>query len=102
MPMSPQVYADMLFDKIKKHNANCWLVNTGWTGGRYGFGKVNFSLKFQRISLENTRNIIHAIHDNKIKEPMDTLPIFNLKYPTKIEGVDQHILNPADSWKNKN
>lgn len=52
--------------------------------------------------MENTRNIIHAIHDNKIKEPMDTLPIFKLKYPTKIEGVDQHILNPADSWKNKN
>lgn len=45
MPMSPQVYADMLFEKIKKHNANCWLVNTGWTGGRYGFGKVNFVIK---------------------------------------------------------
>lgn len=56
---------------------------------------------FQRISLENTRNIIHAIHDGKITGPMNTLPIFDLKYPTKIEGVDSHILNPADTWKNK-
>ena len=40
MPMSPQVYADLLFDKIHKHTVKVWLVNTGWTGGRYGVGKV--------------------------------------------------------------
>jgi phosphoenolpyruvate carboxykinase (ATP) len=40
MPMSPQVYADLLFEKIKKHDVKVWLVNTGWTGGRYGIGKV--------------------------------------------------------------
>jgi len=44
MPMSPQVYADLLFEKIHKHKVNVWLVNTGWTGGRYGIGKVHFSL----------------------------------------------------------
>jgi phosphoenolpyruvate carboxykinase (ATP) len=58
MPMSPQVYADLLLAKTQKHNTSVWLVNTGWTGGRYGIGK--------RISIENTRNIVHAIHDGRI------------------------------------
>lgn len=40
LPLKPQVYADLLFEKIHKHNVNVWLVNTGWTGGRYGIGKV--------------------------------------------------------------
>lgn len=40
MPFKPQVYADLLADKIEKHKTNVWLVNTGWTGGRYGVGKV--------------------------------------------------------------
>ena len=40
MPMSPQVYADLLYEKIHKHDVKVWLVNTGWTGGRYGIGKV--------------------------------------------------------------
>lgn len=94
MPMSPQVYADLLYEKIQKHNVKCWLVNTGWTGGRYGIGK--------RISIENTRNIINAIHDNKIDDTnMEKLPIFNLSYPKNIDGVDKNILNPANSWINK-
>jgi phosphoenolpyruvate carboxykinase (ATP) len=42
MPMSPQVYADLLFNKVKQHDVKVWLVNTGWTGGRYGVGKVIF------------------------------------------------------------
>jgi phosphoenolpyruvate carboxykinase (ATP) len=58
MPMSPQVYADLLFEKVHKHDVHVWLVNTGWTGGRYGIGK--------RISIENTRSIINAIHDGNI------------------------------------
>lgn len=87
MPMSPQVYADLLFEKIHKHDAHVWLVNTGWTGGRYGIGK--------RISLQDTRNIINAIHDGKIHDSdYETLPVFNISYPKKIEGVNNEILNP--------
>ena len=41
MPFKPQVYADLLAQKIEQHGTNVWLVNTGWTGGKYGFGKVN-------------------------------------------------------------
>ena len=56
----------------------------------------------QRISLKNTRNIIHAIHDGSLaKADYGTLPIFNLQYPKSIAGVDSHILNPVDSWPNK-
>ena len=48
MPFKPQVYADLLAQKIEQHGTNVWLVNTGWTGGKYGFGKVN-----NRYNLEN-------------------------------------------------
>lgn len=93
MPFKPQVYADLLAKKIEQHGTNVWLVNTGWTGGKYGVGK--------RISLQNTRNIINAIHDGSLaKAEYATLPIFNLKYPTSIAGVDTKILNPKDSWAN--
>jgi phosphoenolpyruvate carboxykinase (ATP) len=55
MPMSPQVYADLLFDKIHKHNVKVWLVNTGWTGGRYGVGKVNVSFILENQHLEHKK-----------------------------------------------
>lgn len=52
MPMSPQVYADLLFEKVKKHNVKVWLVNTGWTGGRYGIGKVIYFIIFRELALK--------------------------------------------------
>lgn len=56
----------------------------------------------QRISIEATRSIINAIHDGSLaKEKYDTLPIFNLQFPQQVKGVDPKILNPANSWKNK-
>ena len=92
--MSPQVYADLLVEKIKKHDTNVWLVNTGWTGGRYGVGK--------RISIQDTKNIINAIHDGRIlNSEFETLPVFNLSYPKSIDGVNSSILNPANTWKNQ-
>ncbi len=94
MPMSPQVYADLLREKVTKHGTHVWLVNTGWTGGRYGIGK--------RISIQDTRNIINAIHDGKLdKAEYENLPIFNLAYPKHIDGVNADILNPAKTWKSQ-
>lgn len=93
MPFKPQVYADLLARKIEQHGTHVWLVNTGWTGGKYGIGK--------RISIQATRNIINAIHDGSLaKAEYKTLPIFNLQYPSSLPGVDSKILNPRDSWSN--
>lgn len=93
MPFKPQVYADLLAKKIEEHGTHVWLVNTGWTGGKYGIGK--------RISIQATRNIINAIHDGSLaKAEYKTLPIFNLQYPSSLPGVDAKILNPRDSWSN--
>lgn len=93
MPFKPQVYADLLAKKIEQHGTHVWLVNTGWTGGKYGVGK--------RISIQATRDIINAIHDGSLaKAQYNTLPIFNLQYPTTLRGVDPKILNPKDSWSN--
>ena len=58
MPLPIQVYADLLLNKIQKHDVKVWLVNTGWTGGRYGVGN--------RISIKNTKNIVNAIHEGRI------------------------------------
>lgn len=94
MPFKPQVYADLLAKKIEEHGTHVWLVNTGWTGGKYGIGK--------RISIQATRNIINAIHDGSLaKAEYKTLPIFNLQYPSSLPGVDSKILNPRDSWSNQ-
>lgn len=69
-------------------------MNTGWTGGRYGVGK--------RISISDTKEIINAIHDGRINEgEFETLPVFNLKYPKSIKGVNSAILNPESTWANK-
>jgi phosphoenolpyruvate carboxykinase (ATP) len=55
LPLHPTVYAEMLAKKMKEHNARAWLINTGWTGGKYGVG--------HRFSLKHTRAILDAIHD---------------------------------------
>jgi phosphoenolpyruvate carboxykinase (ATP) len=93
MLQRPQVYAQLLGDKIKKHNVNVYLVNTGWTGGSYGIGS--------RIKLEYTRAMVRAA----IKGQLETVshmthPIFKLKIPTTCPGVPDRVLNPADTWDN--
>ncbi len=89
--LDPIIYANELTRKIKLHNAEVWLVNTGWTGGPYSTGS--------RIDLPSTRKIINAILDGSInKSEFTTLPVFNLSIPTRIEGVDSTILDPARAW----
>ncbi|MGB9600014.1 MAG: phosphoenolpyruvate carboxykinase (ATP), partial [Myxococcota bacterium] len=77
MPRSPWVYAKMLSEKMKKHKASCWLINTGWSGGPYGVGK--------RMSIELTRSIINAALEGKLKDSrFIKLENLNLLVPDKI------------------
>jgi phosphoenolpyruvate carboxykinase (ATP) len=86
--LDPIIYANELIRKMKSHNAEAWLVNTGWSGGPYGTG--------ERIDLASTRCIINAILDDSIKKyEYITLPVFNLSIPLKLDGVDENILNPS-------
>ena len=88
------MYAKLLGEKIDKHGVNVYLVNTGWTGGPYGVGK--------RMSLPATRACINAILDGSINESeFETLPIFNLAIPKSVKGVDSKLLNPRNTWEDK-
>ena len=94
MPLHPTVYAELLARKIRTHNANVWLVNTGWTGGPYGTG--------HRMKLEHTRRML----DEALKGSLDNVeyfeePVFGLSIPKNIQGVPSDILNPRNTWKDK-
>ena len=94
LPLNPTVYAELLGRKIDQHKVNVYLVNTGWTGGAYGVGS--------RMSIKNTRACINAILDGSINESeFEILPIFNLKIPKTLKGVDTEVLNPRNTWKDK-
>ncbi|MCK9162452.1 MAG: phosphoenolpyruvate carboxykinase (ATP), partial [Arcobacteraceae bacterium] len=94
LPLHPTVYADLLGKKIDEHNVNVYLVNTGWSGGSYGVGK--------RMSIKNTRACIDAILDGSIvNSEFETLPIFNLAIPKTLNNVDTEVLNPRNTWVNK-
>jgi len=95
IPYHPAVYAELLGKKIQQHGTKCWLVNTGWTGGKYGVGK--------RMSLKNTRAIIDGIHSGELsRAPCEKLPYFNIEVPARCEGVsDQSILIPKNTWADK-
>ncbi|KAH9690151.1 phosphoenolpyruvate carboxykinase (ATP) [Citrus sinensis] len=89
--LHPTKYAAMLAEKMQKHGATGWLVNTGWSGGSYGSGN--------RIKLAFTRRIIDAIHCGTLLEASYTkTPVFGLEIPTEIEGVPSEILDPENTW----
>lgn len=94
MPLHPTVYAELLAEKIKKHNSNVWLVNTGWTGGEYGIG--------HRMKLSHTRQMLNeAVNGNLDSAKFLSEPVFGLAVPTSIEGVPEDILMPKNTWKDK-
>lgn len=94
LSLHPSVYAEMLASKLVKYKANCWLINTGWSGGKYKVGK--------RMSLKTTRKIIDEIHAGNLDNaPTRTLPIFGLQVPEKVDGVSPEVIWPRDSWSNK-
>jgi phosphoenolpyruvate carboxykinase (ATP) len=87
----PTKYAQMLAERMQAHEADAWLVNTGWTGGSYHTGS--------RISLAHTRAIIDAIHSGELSAaPTEQEPHFGLHVPTRCSGVPPGILAPSESW----
>lgn len=92
MVHSPEVYANLLGENIKRHRAQVWLVNTGWTGGPYGQGN--------RIDLPFTRAMIHAVLNNKLEGGEFTQdPFFSLHVPGHVPGVPDDVLRPRDTWQ---
>ena len=94
MPQFPTTYAELLGNKLKKHNAQAWLVNTGWSGGAYGTG--------ERIDLPITRKMLTAILEGKLDDvSFSPDPNFKILIPNEVPGVDSTILNPKNTWNDK-
>jgi phosphoenolpyruvate carboxykinase (ATP) len=94
MVRHPFEYALMLKERMLKHNAKCWLVNTGWVGGRFGVGK--------RISIRHTRNLLDAALDGKLENTdFRKDELFGFKVPTSCPEVPENVLDPSSSWGNK-
>lgn len=95
LPLNPNKYAEMLAERMKKHNTNVWLVNTGWTGGPYGVGS--------RMKLSYTRAMIaEALKGNLEKAKFETHPVFGLSYPVSCPSVPAEVLSPRNTWSDKN
>jgi phosphoenolpyruvate carboxykinase (ATP) len=94
MPRHPSVYGNLLRDLIEKHHVDCWLVNTGWTGGKYGVGR--------RMPIRVTRRLLAAALDGSLNRAnFRSDPFFGLAVPTRVPGVEPHILEPFKTWANK-
>lgn len=94
LPLHPFTYAKMLAEKVEKHDANVWLINTGWTGGKYGRGT--------RMRLSYTRKMIDAIHEGQLDNvEYRKFDVFNFSVPTSVPGVPDDILWPQDTWEDK-
>ncbi|MBV1695273.1 MAG: phosphoenolpyruvate carboxykinase (ATP), partial [Hyphomicrobiales bacterium] len=94
MPRHPSVYGNLLRDHIAKHKVDCWLVNTGWTGGKFGVGT--------RMPIKATRALLDAALSGKLKgQAMRTDATFGFEVPLALDGVDSKILNPRETWADK-
>ena len=91
LPLHPAQYATLLGEKLKESDTTVWLVNTGWSGGSYGVGS--------RMKLSYTRSMITAALEGALdQEEFNTLPVFELAYPTSCPGVPAELLNPKQTW----
>jgi len=94
LPRHPSVYADLLKEYINKHKVDVWLVNSGWTGGKYGEGR--------RMPIKATRTLLTAALNGSLKNAdFRTDPYFGFSVPTSVPGVEPHLLNPFKTWQNK-
>jgi phosphoenolpyruvate carboxykinase (ATP) len=94
LPLNPNVYAQMLGEKIAEHKARVWLVNTGWSGGPYGVGS--------RMRISDTRGMITAALGGQL----DTVryqkhAVFNVDVPTRCPGVPSEVLDPRSTWQDE-
>ncbi|NUQ39060.1 MAG: phosphoenolpyruvate carboxykinase (ATP) [Caldilineales bacterium] len=91
LPLHPFTYARMLGEKIQRHGAHVWLVNTGWSGGPYGVGS--------RMKIQYTRAMIAAALDGSLDDVATTPdPIFGVHVPTSVPNVPDHVLQPRNTW----
>jgi phosphoenolpyruvate carboxykinase (ATP) len=94
LPLAPRFYAEMLGKRLRQHQSACWLVNTGWSGGKFGVGK--------RMSLKITRALVNAALDGRLdKVEFATEPAFGLSIPLSCPDVPAEILNPRNAWADK-
>jgi phosphoenolpyruvate carboxykinase (ATP) len=92
MVLHPTIYAKFLGEKIARHDARVWLVNTGWTGGPYGTGT--------RMKIGHTRAMIGAALAGALDQlEYDIDPVFNLSVPRSCPGVPAEVLKPRSTWK---
>lgn len=91
MPRHPSVYGNLLRQLIAEHGVDCWLVNTGWTGGKYGEGS--------RMPIKVTRGLLNAALSGMLKQQaMRIDPVFGFAVPVALEGIDSKLLNPRETW----
>lgn len=94
MPRNPDVYASMLGERMRRHGSQVYLVNTGWSGGPFGVGK--------RMDIDITRGLVHAALSGDLAhvEYVDD-PMFHILVPQSCPGVPAEILNPRNTWEDK-
>jgi phosphoenolpyruvate carboxykinase (ATP) len=94
MPRHPSVYGNLLKKRIAEGSVDCWLVNTGWTGGKYGVGK--------RMPIKETRALLNAALDGSLKNVQFRKdPNFGFEVPVSVPGVDDSLLDPRNTWGDK-
>jgi phosphoenolpyruvate carboxykinase (ATP) len=94
MPRHPSEYGNLLRELIAAHGVDCWLVNTGWTGGKFGVGR--------RMPIKVTRTLLTAALDGSLKNAsFRTDPYFGFAVPTSVPGVEPHLLYPSKTWRDK-
>jgi phosphoenolpyruvate carboxykinase (ATP) len=94
LPRPPAEYGNLLRDYIAKHKVDCWLVNSGWTGGIYGVGR--------RMPIKATRALVTGALDGSLRgASFRTDPYFGFAVPTSVPGIEPHLLYPIKTWKDK-
>jgi phosphoenolpyruvate carboxykinase (ATP) len=94
LPRRPEVYGKLLADLIAAQGAECWLVNTGWSGGKCGVGK--------RMSIRHTRALLRgALDGTLLNAKFRRDPFFGLSFPEHVPGIPDDVLYPRQTWADK-